>query len=209
MPRFRLNDYSQTIKGIVYFFEILASIATVAGVIGLFIVYKQLKIQESEAAGNIQNQIYEKMVDIDKFFIEHPDARMYIYNDLPVGVNANIKCGEKDCAEPQVTAVAAAELMLDFFSQVFIALPSLEKIVLATSDNKVTTAADDWYEYVKDIYICSPTLRDRLNKKPRWYQNERVKQFIVASQKELDQRPILLAANDLVEMNRCDKVIKQ
>lgn len=109
---------SEKLKTFVHVFEFLASIAAIVGATGLIFVYQQLKIQEEEASGNIQNQIYEKMVDIDKFFIEHPDARDAIYNGK--------ECNASDYPCKTETA-AAAELMLDFFSQVMISKDKLAK----------------------------------------------------------------------------------
>jgi hypothetical protein len=147
MPSLGFTD--SRIKKILFIFEFFASIATIAGVIGLVLVYLQLQVQEKEAKINVQNHIYEKMIDIDKFFIEHPDARSYIYSGLKSesAGKFGFKCADKVCSNQRIIELAAAELMLDFFALVMVSKEQLEKTPVEMNSIESETIKESAYPF--------------------------------------------------------------
>jgi|GEM_PF-3479727 len=165
---------SVQIQDIVRFFEILASIATVVGVVGLFFVYKQLKVNEEEMVLSAMNEVYAQMVDIDKVFLENPEARLYIYSNIrPEDLRPDASPAQYQL--DQATAMAAAELMLDFFAQVTLVLP------------KLGDAGQSWITYIKDVYKCSPIIRERYESKYDWYKDEQAASIINEAKDEMQK----------------------
>lgn len=157
---------------------ILASLVTIAGVTGLYFVYQQLKVNEEEIALNTVGQVYSQMVEIDKEFMNHPDARLYIYGNLrPEDLYPD--------ADPlqmrlhQSVAEASAEMMMDFFSQ------------LTLVQGKLGAAAQNWLDFIKDIYKCSPVLRDRYTRKEAWYKDEVAAVVIAQAKEEMKQGQVV------------------
>ncbi|HVK99192.1 MAG TPA: hypothetical protein VM553_05235 [Dongiaceae bacterium] len=147
-------------------FQISSSIVTLLGIVGLYFVYLQWKATEEDVVFKSQAQIYDKMVEIDKIFIERPEARLYIYNnqspeDVYPYADANQLRLERAKAE------AAAEMMLDFFGQVMQVLPRLGPAEAA------------WAAYIQDIYKCSPVLRALYKERAQWYSDLKNEQSIV------------------------------
>lgn len=168
------NKLANNGRNIAEFFDALASVATVLGVVGLFFVYKQLQANEEEIAINTMGQVYGQMVEIDKVFMDHPESRLYIYYNLrPEDINPYADIAQRRL--DQARAETAAELMLDFFSQV----------VLVQS--KLGSADEGWKRYIKDIYKCSPVLRERYDRKIEWYKNEAAATIIEQAKNELMQ----------------------
>jgi hypothetical protein len=152
--------------------EILASFSTVLGIIGLYFVYRQLVSNEEQMKLNTFSQVYSEMVEIDKFFVEHPDARLYIYANLrPSDVYPNADA-ESAMMAASVEA-AAGELMLDFFSHVTLVLPYLGN------------PAQSWLAYIKDVYKCSPIVRERYQRKLQWYKEEAAAPIIDEAEAEM------------------------
>jgi hypothetical protein len=161
-------------KNVVRFFEVLASIATIVGMVGLFFVYKQLKITEEAIKLSAIHEVYAQMVDIDKVFLENPEARLYIYSNIrPEDLRPDASPAQYQ--QDQATAMAAAELILDFFAQVTLVLPKLGE------------AGESWVAYIKDIYKCSPVLRERYEMKYAWYEDEQAA-FVINQAKEEMQK---------------------
>ncbi|MCR6654180.1 MAG: hypothetical protein NVV73_23050 [Cellvibrionaceae bacterium] len=154
--------------------EILASLATIIGVFGLFFIYKQVKVNEEEIALSSLNEIYAQMVDIDKVFLENPEARLYIYSNIrPEDLRPDASPAQYQL--DQATAMAAAELMLDFFAQVTLVLP------------KLGDAGESWVTYIKDVYKCSPVLRERYEIKYDWYKYEEAAEIINQAKDEMQK----------------------
>jgi hypothetical protein len=161
--------------------EILASFSTVLGLIGLYFVYRQLVANEEQMKLNTFSQVYSEMVEIDKFFVEHPDARLYIYANLrPADVYPNAT-PEQAMLATSVEA-AAGELMLDFFSHVTLVSPNLGD------------PAQSWLAYIKDVYKCSPIVRERYQRKLAWYKEEAAAPIIDEAEAELKQGSVLCDA---------------
>lgn len=166
------QKFKQHQQVIVSIAEILASVVTIFGIIGIYFVYQQLKMNEDEIALNTVGQVYSQMVEIDKEFINHPDARLYIYGNLrPQDLYPDATPHELRLH--QSTAEASAEMMLDFFSQ------------LTLVQDKLGPAAQNWVDFIKDIYKCSPTLRDRYARKELWYQDENAAAIIQQAKAEI------------------------
>ncbi|MGO4893681.1 hypothetical protein [Flavobacterium sp. W21_SRS_FM6] len=154
--------------------ELMASFVTIIGIIGIYFVYQQLKMNEDEIALNTVGQVYSQMVDIDKEFMNHPDARLYIYGNLrPEDVYPDATPHE--LRMHQSRAEASAEMMMDFFSQ------------LTLVQDKLGPAAQNWVDFIKDIYKCSPVVRERYARKEAWYKDENAATIINQAKAEISE----------------------
>jgi hypothetical protein len=152
--------------------EILASVSAVLSIVGLYFVYKQLEANEEQIKLNTFSQVYSEMVEIDKFFVDHPGARLYIYANLrPADIYPNADHEEAMLAAS--VEAASGELMLDFFSHVTLVLPYLGD------------PAQSWIAYIKDVYKCSPIVRERYQRKVEWYKEEAAAAIINEAEAEM------------------------
>jgi hypothetical protein len=137
-------------------------------------------------------QVYEQMIEIHKIFIEHPELRLYIYSQQrPENIFPNYKETQKVKKKSDNTdkdentlfqkrkdyaaALAVTELMLDYFSLVI------------NEWEDIGSANESWKLYIKDIYKCSPLLRERYKLRHEWYKVEIPGQIIKEAENELKE----------------------
>jgi len=160
------NKNEQSLGAVANVFQILSSFATLLGVVGIYFVYQQLKVSEEETILNSQAQVYSQMVEIDKIFMERPEVRLYLYNNLrPEDMYPF--ADESQLRVERAKAEAAAELMLDFFGQLMQVL------------HKLGPAESAWRAYIQDIYVCSPMLRQLYAQRAGWYSDLKSEPAIV------------------------------
>lgn len=161
------NKWVSNERPVTFFLHVLSAIATVAGAYGL--VY--LSIQTKQQA---HGQIYQQMVEIDKFFVEHPKVRLYIYDCSRPEDLYEFASPEEFQVEAS-RAAAAAEMMLDFMSQVALTLPLM-------GDERI-----NWELYVKGLYKGSLILQEAYAKYENLYSNEDVSDIIQIARDEMKQ----------------------
>lgn len=144
-----------------------AAVATIFGACSLYFLWEQM-------TQNAHGQIYQQMVEIDKFFVENPKVRLYIYKcsrpeDLFAFASPEELLVETSRAE------ATAEMMLDFMSQVALTLPHM-------GDERV-----NWEKYLKGLYKGSLVLQAYYTANESLYSNEDISDIINIARDELMQ----------------------
>lgn len=178
-------------------------IENLIAVLALVVAVLALRLQAYRINGDYRidsfGQIYSQMIEIDKIFLDHPELRLYIYNNMrPEDLyperkntidsqkvkqsktqlnlnNVSIDAYSVQRLKDQAAASAIAELMLDFFSLVILEMPNLGN------------AGNSWRNYIKDIYKCSPVVRDCYERKFDWYGIEIPDNIIAEAKAELSK----------------------
>ena len=126
-------------------------ITAIVAVVTIAFVYHQLKnLSKNILSQTIQN-IYERMIEIDRFFIDNPDLRKYFYSNESI---------QKIDLKLKAQLHSIAEMMVDYFDSVYDQRECMRK---KTFEAK---AFYFWY-----VYNNSPILREYL-KQPgleMWY----------------------------------------
>jgi hypothetical protein len=134
--------------------------SAVAAVIALFLVVPQLRSANEAINANTLEQIYSRMHDINKTFVEHPELKPYFYDGMRLeDPNPLAEAKHLDMVQVRSQVPAMAELMCDFFAQALIELKRLPP-----------QAYDGWKNYIRDMYLKSPELRRYYNANKQWYQ---------------------------------------
>jgi len=133
----------------------ISSIVTaIVAIVTLFLIYKQLKDVNENILGQTYQNIYERMIEIDRFFIENPELKAYFYyNKEFVNDDENFKA----------KLHSIAEMMIDYFDSVFYQKFCMRK---ETFDAKAF--------YFGDIYNNSPIIREYLDQPglEHWYSRQ-------------------------------------
>lgn len=119
-------------------------------VISLLLLWRQSREQTIATRAMIHQNLTTTMIDIDKFFIEHPELKPYFYN------NADIAEHDPDYARVQSTA----EMFLDFADFVLMHKPEMKNYPW-----------DEWEDYFLEIYAHSPMTRRFWGGKRDWYKS--------------------------------------
>jgi hypothetical protein len=124
----------------------VGAIATAVGAVGtiisLIFLYSQLRDIKSSVRSSTYLNLYEQMIEIDKFFFDHPELRPYFYEGKPGGDNMR---DEK--AANRLNSVA--EMMIDFFDMAYHQRDCMPPGTVAGFEN-----------YMKRIYRSSPVMKD-------------------------------------------------
>ena len=120
-----------------------------ATAIGFIFVYKQIRSSSAD-------HLYGRMHDIHKLFLQKPELRRYLYDLKPPSV--------EDYSDE---ALIMAEMVADFFQQVFLELDHLPSVT-----------AEGWRCYMRDILKNSPALRNFVLAKEEWYPSNFVEQLL-------------------------------
>ncbi len=153
----------------------LADAATaIVSFLMLLIVWQKLsKLNEGNKNLTYQN-VYERMIEIDRFFIDHPNLKPYFYSN---------KEYKSESQEVKDQLLSVAEMMVDFFDNVYFQQNSMRK---STFKAKAF--------YFGDVYNNSPVIRDYLRRPglENWYAKDFLK-FLKQQgdivQKYIEQHP--------------------
>lgn len=165
------KEYAESIH---LWIQIIGGIVTIISVILLVV---QLNQTNKAIKNATRNEIYGRMVEIDRMFVENPELRPYFYSGLtvkevnyllnPPRIPDKIFCKKVD---------AATELMTDFFAQVVQGL-----------DDLPDSTFNGWACYIEKILINSPSIREFYNSEQSWYENERAAKIFEKVTKELEK----------------------
>ena len=139
---------------------IIAAIGLAINTVGIGFVIVQLNQAGDSISDNTLEQIYSRMHDINKTFIDHPELKPYFYDGLDVG-DPNPLIADLNLDEKRVRAQVSplAETMCDFFAQALIQLRKLPP-----------GAYDGWKRYIQAVYMRSPAMRRYYRENKDWYQ---------------------------------------
>ena len=141
--------------------EIIEAICSVASVVtvvvSLLYVSKQVRLlrdQTQHLNASLHSQtyqaIYDKMISIDQFFVDHPHIKSHVYGDLDWPEDADTQC----------RVMSACEMLADLF----------QKLVQLHGQTKIDRANWlGWNRYMRTIYHSSPSFRNFIDKNGWWY----------------------------------------
>lgn len=132
--------------------ELIQGIVGVLGFLGLVVSVGLLIMQTRIAARATRAGVYQnvlvQMIDIDLFFIDHPELKPFFYN--------NMEISEEHPDYDRVLSVA--EMLVDFIDGVFVLAPSMPEYPWHT-----------WERYFRDLFASSPVLRKYWALYGDWY----------------------------------------
>jgi hypothetical protein len=133
---------------------VFAFFSTVIAALTLFMLRKQLKDMNVGARTGAYQAVYEKMIDIDKFFIANPSLKLYFYCNSE-------KLPEDEIEKQRILSVA--EMLVDFFDCIF-----YQREVMHPETFKAKAF------YFGDLYNNSPAIRHYLNQDNlnMWYSKD-------------------------------------
>jgi hypothetical protein len=117
---------------------LVAAVAAVAATLQVRLVRKQTKYAEDVAIATLYHRTGHQFVELDRFFVDHPELRPFFYSGAHVPKDILLKNQIEACAE-----------MLFDLAEVCHANHSVLK-----------GTAKDWDRYFSFIYTNSPALRE-------------------------------------------------
>lgn len=134
--------------------QALASCIGVPGVlVSLFFLWRQSRDQTLATRATIYQNITATMLEIDRYFIEHPELKKYFFDNTPIT--------KKHREYERVKSIA--EMFLDFMDFTLEHKPGMEDYPWS-----------QWENYFKSVYDTSPALRELWEevKGLNWYEKE-------------------------------------
>lgn len=125
------------------------AISALAELLGALLVLVGFGFVVRQLRSNSVQQLYCRMYEIHRLFIEKPYLRPYFYENWDVPDRASWLAVEVD---------ATSEMLADFFQQVFLELDLLPR-----------SAASGWRIYMKDTLDHSQVLQRYVNAHRDWY----------------------------------------
>jgi len=147
----------------VSFDHIMAVVGTVVNLLGVALVLysirmlakqtkemaRQTKLSVQATRSSVYQSVSSTMIEIDRFFVEHPHLRPYFYHGKELALD-----------DPHHNEVgAAAEMMMDFVDSVFMLAPNMPDYPWEKT----------WYRYFRDQFESSPVLLQYLKDRASWY----------------------------------------
>ena len=134
------------------YIDIIQTVAIVLGfgLTALTIQFLRKQTQEMTKATNagVYQNVTVSMFQIDQLFIENPELRPYFYSNLEIPKNSKL----------QAKVYGMAEMLIDLLDNVRIQASNMPQYAWST-----------WKRYFEDIFKSSPTLREHLNTRKKWY----------------------------------------
>jgi hypothetical protein len=129
--------------------QAVASCLGVPGLIGsLLLLLNQAQQQTVATRATIYQNLTRMMLDIDLYFIDHPEYKAYFYNGVEITET-----------NPDYTRVLTiAEMFMDFMDFVF-----------THKSDMPNYPWNEWAMYFKQVYDTSPVLRKFYADNPGWY----------------------------------------
>jgi hypothetical protein len=130
----------------------LSGVTAVVSLLGIFLALSEIRRTRRIVDRETDFRIYDMMLDLDKFFIENPDLKPYIYD------GATLPEGLEEGSPEYHRIMGTVELVLDFmdcaYSQ-FDLMPIHQRM--------------GWIDYFIDIGASSPLIREMVESEPEWY----------------------------------------
>lgn len=156
---------------------------SIAAAIAVIVGFWQFRVQLQQSAETDRistlEQLYARMHDIDKLFVEKPELKPYFYQGMKKS-DANPLVAADNMPRVRAQVDAMAELLCDFFAA---ALESMKALSPGTYR--------EWESYVADIFKNSPTLREFYCTRREWYVGKEIQRVFTAAESELGERNCL------------------
>lgn len=126
-------------------------VTAIVAVVTIIFVYRQIKDLSKNIFSQTYQNIYERMIEIDRYFIDNPDLKKYFYYNEKIPQN-DLKLKTK--------LYSIAEMMVDYFDSVYYQRDCMRR---KTFEAKAF--------YFGDVCNNSPILREYLNQPgiEKWY----------------------------------------
>jgi hypothetical protein len=148
----------------------LASLATLGTLIFIWRQTGELTRQTRNNSTSTISQLYkdiaEKMLAIDRIFIDHPNLRPYFYS--------NKSPREVRDVEEREQFQSTAEIILDFFDLLMVLKDISRKY---KTDAIFHSHLAEWDDYFLDVYRTSPVLQDFFHEHIAWWSDDMVDLF--------------------------------
>jgi hypothetical protein len=96
-----------TPEWLIAFGTIALAIFTLGSILALIVQIRDLK---KSIQSSTYQHVYERMIEIDLYFIQHPEDKLYIYGDKSI---------ETDNPVEKARLFSLAEMMVDYFDSVY------------------------------------------------------------------------------------------
>ncbi len=123
--------------------------------LGFFFINLQLRAARKARQIATYEDLYSRMHDIHKVFLEYPELRKYFYEG---------KHNKHEDAATIQRLQTIAEMMTDFFQQIHLQIESMPP-----------STAQGWKNYINTIVDNSPVSNTFLHKHQNWYPSNFVK----------------------------------
>ena len=132
--------------------NILSAIGTfgafLVALVGLYLVIRQIKKLEIQIKSGSSASLYSQMIEIDRYFIDHPEYKPYIYGNKGIS--------DTDADYDRIRSLA--EMMSDLIEHAYLQRESLPSDVWPR-----------WVDYIRYLYDSSPIIREHLHESGKWY----------------------------------------
>ena len=118
-------------------------------VVSFWFILIQVKDLRRSLESNVSHNIYENMIENDRFFASNPHLRGYFYSGREI---KELQDNEKE----QILAIA--EMVADCLDDAYQQQTTMTKDVLSS-----------YKEYVRSMYLYSPALRQYISENSAWY----------------------------------------
>jgi hypothetical protein len=118
-------------------------------VVSLWFLWIQIRELRRSIQSSTYQNIYQMIVEIDRYFIENRDIKPYFYYNK-----------EADSGQPHLREklLSIAEMLIDCFDNIY-----------HQKDCMPPSTFDPFSAFMKEIYQDSPILRELLSKREYWY----------------------------------------
>lgn len=129
---------------------IASAVGCLVAAAGLIVIYFQVRHFKRQITGAASAALYEQMIQIDRYFAEHPEMKLYIYHDKPISPD-----------DPAYHAVRSiAEMMVDLMEH-----------LLVQKENLPPGVFEAWINYSAHVYDHSPVIQEHLSRTGKWGSN--------------------------------------
>jgi hypothetical protein len=118
-------------------------------IISILVAIQQSRLGTKGTRANVYNSINMEMMEIDRYFVEHPDLKPYFYECKDVA--------ETDPIYPRVASMA--EWMIDFMDNVLVLSRSMPEFPWK----------DSWFKYFEDLFNNSVVMCRFWRQRETWY----------------------------------------
>ena len=126
---------------------IASAVGTLISALGVIFIFFQVRHFKRQITGSACAALYDQMLQIDRYFAEHPEMKAYIYSEKP------IKSG--DSTYHAVSSIA--EMMVDLMEHLLVQKENLPPSVYLA-----------WLNYMGHLYDHSPIIREHMTVSGVW-----------------------------------------
>lgn len=133
-------------------------------------VAQQTKLSADATKASIYSNINAQMIEIDRFFFDHPEIKPYFYG------NAEFSKENPDYER----ILSVAEMLMDFMDNAFMLMPHMPDFPWETT----------WIRYFNDLIVSSPALQKFWVDNREWY-TDQIEKYYPNEMKKILESPFL------------------